>query len=126
MTTRGFVQAMMRAGGTGPPIACVIRGPRRIRVSELPKAGLGAEAPLRPTAILERPGARATVVSDLLGYFRDVSVFRRYRICCSLRSKIDDVLSKRAKSSATVDFRQWSWWPLWRRSATSELSVTMN
>ena len=38
-------------------------------------------------------------MSDLLGYFRDVTPFRHYRICCSLRSKIDDALSKRAKGA---------------------------
>ncbi|MYD93464.1 MAG: hypothetical protein F4Y02_07190 [Chloroflexi bacterium] len=37
-------------------------------------------------------------MSDLVGYFRKVSPFRHYRICCSLRSKIGDALSKRAKS----------------------------
>lgn len=98
MITRAGVRAMMGASPGTRPVACVLRGHCRTHVFELPKAELRAEAPLQPTVILERPGARAAVVSDLVGYFRDVSPFRHYRICCSLRSKIDDALSKRAKS----------------------------
>ena len=38
-------------------------------------------------------------MSDLPDYFLHYTPFRHFRICCSLRSKIDDVLSKRAKNS---------------------------
>ena len=97
MITKAGVQAMMGASPGTRPVDCVLRGHCRTFVFGLPKAELRAEVPLQPTVILDRPGARATVVSDLLGYFRVVSPFRHYRICCSLRSKIDDALSKRAK-----------------------------
>ena len=89
----------MGASPKSRPVDCVIHGHCRTHVFELPKADLRAEAPLQPTSIMERPGARATVVSDLLGYFGSVSPFRHYRICHSLRSKIDDALSKREKSA---------------------------
>lgn len=79
---------------------CVIRGHCRKQVFAFPKSQLKADAPMEPAIIVERPEARATVVSDLLGYFRDTSPFRHYGICCSLRSKIDDALSKCAKNSS--------------------------
>ena len=49
--------------------------------------------------MMEQPGTRATVVSDLVAYFRKETRFRHYRICCSLRSKIDEALSQRANAS---------------------------
>ena len=97
MVTRAGVQAMMRASPKFRPTACVIRGHCRTQVFEFPKAELKADAPIQPTVIVERPGARSTVVSDVLAYFRDGSPFRHYRICSSLRSKIVDELSKRGK-----------------------------
>ncbi|MCY4431297.1 MAG: hypothetical protein OXC11_13020 [Rhodospirillales bacterium] len=98
MITKAGAQAMMGADPKNRPVSCVIRGHCRTHVFELPKAELRAERPLQPTVIAERPSAMATVVSDLLGYFRDISPFRHYGICCSLRSKINDVLSRREKS----------------------------
>ena len=59
---------------------------------------------MEPTVIVERRGARATIVSDLLGYFREDSPFPHYGICCSLRSQIDDAFSKRGLGSGTKRF----------------------
>ena len=104
MITKAGVQAMMGASPGTRPVDCVIRGHCRTHVFALPNAQLRAQNPLQPTVILERPGARATVVSDLVGYFLNVSPFRHYGMCCSLRSKIDDALSKRAKSERPGQF----------------------
>lgn len=89
----------MAASGKARSTPCVILGQCRTDVFDLPRVELEADAPLQPIPIVDKQGARATVVSDLLGYFREVSPFRHYGICCSLRSKIDDALSKRQKSS---------------------------
>ena len=100
MVTKAFVQGMMDASPNVRPTDCVIRGHCRTHVFAFPKTQLKADAPMDPAIIVERPEARATVVSDLHAYFRDASPFRHYGICCSLRSKIDDALSRRAKSSS--------------------------
>ncbi len=78
---------------------CVICGHCRTCVFELPKANLVAKGHLQPSVIMNASGARATVVSDLPGYFQQESPFRHYAICCSLRSKIDDALEKCAIGS---------------------------
>ncbi len=59
---------------------------------------------MQPSVIVERPGAQASIVSDILDYFREVSPFQHYKICCSLRSKIDDALSKHSDNSSTDQF----------------------
>ena len=104
MITKAGVRAMM---GTNPkirPSDCVLRGHCRTRVFEFPKVELSAEEPMQPRVILEKPGARATVVSDILEYFRKDSPFRHYAICCSLRWKISDAVSRRGKDSTTGRF----------------------
>ena len=100
MITKAGVQAIMGANPKIRPTNCVIRGHCRTRVFEFPRVELTAEAPMGPSVIVERPDARATVVSDVLEYFREASPFRHYGICCSLRSKIDDALSRGAKNSS--------------------------
>ena len=104
MTTRAFVQSMMELQPSVRSTDCVILARCRTRVFEFPRAHLLAEHPLQPAAIMGRSGARATVVSDLPDYFLNHTPFRHFRICCSLRSKIDDVLSKRAKNSGPDRF----------------------
>ena len=97
--TKASVQAMMAANPKARPTTCIIRGHCRTKVYEFPKSELVAEEPLQPAVMMEQPGTRATVVSDLVAYFRKETRFRHYRICCSLRSKIDEALSQRANAS---------------------------
>ena len=97
--TKASVQAMMAANPKARPTTCIIRGHCRTKVYEFPKSELVAEEPLQPAVMMEQPGTRATVVSDLAAYFRKETRFRHYRICCSLRSKIDEALSQRANAS---------------------------
>ena len=99
MTTKAFVRSMMELQPRVRSAECVILAHCQTRIFAFPKAHLVSERPLRPAVLTERPGARATVVSDLPDYFRNHTPFRQFRICCSLRSKIDEVLSKRAKNS---------------------------
>ena len=94
----------MEANPKYRPTACVIRGHCRTQVFEFPKAELSAEGPTQPRVIVERQGARATIVSDILEYFRETSPFRHYGICCSLRSKISDAVSRHAKNSTAGRF----------------------
>ena len=101
---RAGVKAIMEANPKNRPTDCVISGHCRTEVFEFPGVELTAEAPMQPALIVERPGARATVVSDVLEYFREASPFRHYGICCSLRWKINDALSARAESSSTDRF----------------------
>ena len=104
MVTKAGVQGLMEIHPEIRPTTCVIRGHCRTRVFEFPKSELVAEEPLQPGVILETAGTRATVVSDLVRYFRKETPFRHYRICCSLRSKIDEALSKRGKESSADRF----------------------
>ena len=99
MFTKAGIRAMMGANPKYRPTAGVIRGHCGTRLFEFPKAELTAEGPMQPRVIVERPGTRATVVSDILAYFREASPFRHYGICCSLRWKISDAVSRRAKDS---------------------------
>ena len=99
MITKAWAQGMMQSHPNIRSTDCVIRGHCRTRVFAFPKANLVAEERPRPAVIVERSGARATVVSDLPGYFRQGSPFRHYAICCFLRSKIDDALAKCAARS---------------------------
>ena len=104
MITGAGIRAMMGANPKFRPTACVIRGQCRTQVFEFPKAELAAEGPIQPRVIVERPNARATVVSDLPEYFREASPFRHYGICCSLRSKISEAVSTRATDSTADRF----------------------
>lgn len=104
MASKSGIQALIEASGMARRTPCVIRGHCRTHVFELPKADLQADAPLQPTVVVERHGARAVIVSDLPGYFREASPFRHYGICCALRSKIDDALSKRQQGSGADRF----------------------
>ncbi len=104
MFTKAGIRAMMEANPKYRPTACVVRGHCRTRVFEFPKAVLTAERPMQPSVIVARPGAKATIVSDILEYFREASPFRHYRICCSLRWKISDAVSRRGKNSTAPLF----------------------
>lgn len=95
----------MGASGKARPTTCEIRGRCRTEVFALPKVELQADAPLEPIVVVERQDARATIVSDLPRYFREVSPFRHYEICCALRSKIDDAVSKHGQRSSPDRFR---------------------
>ncbi len=100
MITKAFAQLAMQPLPNVRPTDCVIRGHCRTVIFEFPGAALKAEAPSKPAVIVQRAGAKATLVSDLRGYFREYTPFPHYAICCSLRSKIDEALSKRGKESA--------------------------
>ena len=100
---RAGVRALMGADPKNRPVDCTIHGHYRTEVFELPRVELTAEALMQPALIVERPDARATVVSDIPEYFREASPFRHYGICCSLRSRID-ALSGRAKNSSADHF----------------------
>ena len=102
--TRAGVKAIMKAIPKNRPTDCTVSGHCRTEVFEFPGVELTAEAPMQPALIVGRPDARATVVSDVLEYFREATPFRHYGICCSLRSKIDDVLSARSGSSSADRF----------------------
>lgn len=102
--TKSWAQATMSANPKARPTTCVIRGQCRTRVYEFPKSELVAEDHLRPAVILERAGIRATVVSDLRMHFRAETPLRHYRICCSLQSKIDEALSRRANGTSASRF----------------------
>ena len=104
MPTKAFAKAMMEHRPDARPTDCVILAHCRTRVFKFPNAHLVAEHPPEPAAIMEKPGAKATVVSDLLDYFQNLTPFRHYRICCSLRSKIDSVLAQRAKNARPDHF----------------------
>lgn len=105
MITKDFVQLAMPALPRARPTACVIRGHCRTLIFEFPGAELKSKVPLKPAVIVQRAGAKATLVSDLRSYFRDCTGFRHYAICCSLRSKIKEVISKRGNGVA-------NWHPL--------------
>ncbi len=98
MTTKGYARAMMEAYAHARPTACTILAHCQTWVFDFPGAFLVAPQPPEPAAIMERDGARATVVSDLPGYFRDHTTFRHFRVCRALREKIDDALSRQAKN----------------------------
>lgn len=98
---RALIEAGIEAGGKAQTRPCVIRGHCRTHVFELPKVELKADALLQPIVIVERQGAKATVVSDLPGYFREISPFRHYGLCTTLRSKIDEAVSNSRQGSAT-------------------------
>ena len=104
MVSKDGIRALIEASGKAQPRPCVIRGHCRTHVFELPKVELQEDALLQPIVIVERQGARATVVSDLPGYFREISPFRHYEICSALRSKIDEAVSKRRQGSGADRF----------------------
>ena len=106
MITKAFAQLAMQVLPRARPTECVIRGHCRTLIFEFPGAELKAEVPFKPAVIVQRAGAKATLVSDLPSYFRDCTGFRHYTICCSLRSKIKEVISKRGKEST-------DWQPLY-------------
>ena len=98
MTTKGHARAMMEAYAHARLTDCTILAHCQTRIFDFPGAFLVAPQPPEPAAIMERDGARATVVSDLPGYFRDHTTFRHFRVCRALREKIDDALSRQAKN----------------------------
>lgn len=104
MTTKAFAKAMMEHRPDARLTDCTILAHCRTRVFEFPETFLVAPQPLQPAAIMERPGAKATVVSNLLDYFQHHTPFRHFRICCALRSKIAGALSKRAKNARADRF----------------------
>ncbi|MXW90869.1 MAG: hypothetical protein F4114_12545 [Rhodospirillaceae bacterium] len=104
MPTKAFAKAMMEHRPDARPTDCTILAHCRTRVFQFPSAHLVAEQPPEPAVIMERPGAKATVVSDLLDYFENCTPFPHFRICCSLRSKIDGVLAQRAKDARIDHF----------------------
>lgn len=104
MTTTAFVQAMMESQTDMRSTDCVILANCQTSVFEFPKTHLLAEHPPQPATIAERPGARATVVSDFSDYFLHHTPFPQFKICCALRSKVGYELSKRAKNSCDGPF----------------------
>ena len=102
--TKAWVRQMMGAFPKARPTKCVIRGRCRTWVYEFPKSELVADEPMQHAIMLEIPGKRITLVSDLVTYFRKETPFRHYQICCSLRSKVDDAIKTRAKASSAGRF----------------------
>ena len=96
MTTRSFVQHLMELQPNVRSTECTILAHCQTRVFDFPKIHLSAAHPFRPATIVESSSARATIASDLQDYFRHHTPFRHFRICHSLRSKIDEALSKHA------------------------------
>ncbi len=94
--TKTGVEAFFRGGLKIRSADCDVRGHCRTQVFEFPNAAVAPETVVPPSVLVERPDARATVVSDLEGYFRKDTPFRHYGACCSLRWRISEVLSKRA------------------------------
>ena len=101
MFTKSGIQSMMASQPKARQTDCLIRGHFRTHVFEFPKKELVADGHLSPAAIVEMPGKRATVLSDLQGYFRRVTPFRHFAICCSLRAQIEEALTKGQRSSNT-------------------------
>ncbi|MCY3972055.1 MAG: hypothetical protein OXG74_19155 [Acidobacteria bacterium] len=94
--TKTGVEAFFRGGLKIRSAACDVRGHCRTQVFEFPNVAVAPETVVPPGVLVERPDARATVVSDLEGYFRKDTPFRHYGACCSLRWRIREALSKRA------------------------------
>ena len=101
MGMKAGVQALMRGHPKVRATACVIRSQCRTHVFQFPGTELVSAEHLAPTSIVQRPNAEGTIVSDLLGYFREYSAFQHYATCCSLRSKIGEEVSKHVTASDT-------------------------
>ena len=95
---------MKQEGRNVQRVNCSIRGHCRTNVFAFPKEGLFSERRFGPRAILENASAKATVATDLKEYFEQQTPFRHYRICASLRKKVDDAIKQSAAGSTTNYF----------------------
>lgn len=106
MFTKAFFKHLMERNQNARPTECTILAHCQTRVFEFPRAHISTAHPLRPAIIVERQGARATVVSDVTDYFQNHTPFGHFRKCGVLRSRIDEAISE-SKTNATPD-----WFPL--------------
>ena len=101
MVEKAGVKHLLRSPQVAWQTDCVIRGHCRTHVFEFPKKELVADGHLNPVAVVDTSEKRATVVSDLQGYFRQVTPFRHFKICHSFRSKIDEAVARSQRNSST-------------------------
>ena len=100
MNMKPKVRTMMREGRDVRRVNCSVRGHCRTNVYAFPKEGLFSERRFGPRVIVQNGRAKATVVTELKEYFEQHTPFRHYRICSSLRKKVDDAIAESAAGGA--------------------------
>ena len=106
MFTKAGAKFLMERNRNARPTECTILAHCQTRVFEFPRAHISTAHPLRPAIIVERQGARATVVSDLMDYFQNHTPFPHFRKCGMLRSEVDEAISESKKNTIP------DWFPL--------------
>ena len=105
MFMKAFVELLMERIQDARPTECTILTYCQTHVFEIPKMHITTASPVRPTTIIERPDARATVVSDLKGYFRNHTPFQHFNNSDVLRFKVDEAIYKYTTNSKSDWFR---------------------